>query len=86
MEEKHSFYDYLVANSSAIQKEPQRKIHPFFFVLSWLIIFIANSTVLWISWNYAVSSIFHLSNLSFIGAILLYSAAKTLTRGFISTQ
>ena len=91
MEDKrHSnFYEFLLANSELTNNktaETKPKPQSKYVLLSWLVIFFSNTLVLWLSWNYVVSSEFGLPVLSFIQSAALYAAMKTLFRGFFSTQ
>jgi hypothetical protein len=85
-EKKNSFYDFLLANSQLTSKQPEQQIKKRHIVISWLVIFFVNISILWLGWNYAVSPLFNLTPISFIQSLLLYSAIKVLSRGFFSEQ
>jgi hypothetical protein len=86
MEDKStSFYEFLAANSK-LTKEDSKKIHPFYLAISWIIIFLGNSAVLWLGWNYALSPVLNLSSVTYLQSILMYSFAKVITRGFFTVQ
>jgi TRAP-type C4-dicarboxylate transport system permease small subunit len=85
-EKKKSFYDFLLANSELTSKKPEQQIKKHYLAISWLMIFFANISILWLGWNYAVSPMFRLTPISFIQSFLLYSVVKVLTRGFFSPQ
>jgi len=80
-----SFYEFLAANSK-ITKEENKKIHPFYLAISWVIILLGNSLVLWLGWNFAISPILKFEPVSYLQSILLYAFAKVITRGFFSAQ
>ena len=84
MEDKSSFYEFLAANSKLTNEE--KKVHPLFLLIAWIIVFLINASVLYIGWNYAVSSLTHLEKITFLQSTLLYSACKVLFRGFFSVQ
>lgn len=87
MEDKpKSFYEILSANTKKKEKSetPDTKINH--KVLAWIVIFLANSSILMLCWNYAVSEIFKFPSITFSHSILLYSFAKTLTRGMFTIQ
>jgi hypothetical protein len=85
MEDKSSFYEFLAANSK-LTNEEKKKIHPVFLLVSWLIIFVINSSVLYLGWNYAVAPLMHFEHSTFLQTVLFYSAFKVLIRGFFSAQ
>jgi hypothetical protein len=85
MEDKSSFYEFLAANSK-LTKEETKKVHPFYLLLSWVTIFMTNSLIVWVGWNYAVAPILSTTPVTFVQSILLYSIAKIFSRGFFSVQ
>lgn len=85
MEDRPSFYEFLTANSK-ISKKEEKKIHPIYIAISWLIILFTNSALLWVAWNYSVVYLFGFNPASYMQSILLYIAAKILTRGLFSVE
>jgi hypothetical protein len=83
---RNSFYDLLANSKVNGQEEENKKLPKKYIVLSWIIIFFANSVVLWQGWNYAISPILNLPSLSFTKSILIYAVSKVLTRGLFSAQ
>ena len=93
MEDKrhNSFYEFLSANSDLTNKPANKptnetKIKPLYVLLSWLVIFVSNTLVLFLSWNFVITAEVGLPSLSFFQSAALYAASKTLFRGFFSTQ
>jgi len=84
-DKKPSFYEFLAANSN-FTKEEKKKVHPFYLAISWVIIFLINTSVVWLGWNYAVAPTLSLAHVSFLQALLIYSFAKSITRGFFTVQ
>jgi hypothetical protein len=86
-DKKSSFYEILAANSKpTAEKVEDVKVKPIHTFLSWTLIFLCNSAILWLAWNIAGVQLLNLKDASFLQCILLYSAAKILTRGFFSIQ
>lgn len=83
--EKSRFYD-LLANSKVNGQKNEIPVKKKYIVLSWLIIFTANSIVLMLGWNYAISKLLEIAQISFFESIGLYAVAKILTRGLFSVQ
>jgi hypothetical protein len=88
MEEKkpNSFYEFLVSNAKSTGKQEVKEIKSFYLVLSWILIQLINSCVVWIAWNHAVSPVFNFPLVSFTSSILMFLFVKTLFRGFFSPQ
>jgi hypothetical protein len=82
---KNSFYDFLLANSE-VNRQETNPIEKKYVVISWLVVFFANTTILFLGWNYAVSLIFKFPLINYYQSLLLYAVAKILTRGFFSVQ
>lgn len=82
---RQGFYEFLAANSK-LSTEEKKKIHPFYTLVSWVLILLGNSFVVWFSWNYAVSPFFKFQSVTFVQSVLIYSLVKTLLRGFFSVQ
>lgn len=82
-----SFYEFLSAHSTLNNTSTTgNKVKPFYLFLAWLVIFFSNTIVLWLTWNYIVSTEFGLPSLTFLKSAALYGATKTLFRGFFSVQ
>lgn len=83
-DKKSSFYEILAANSKPTTEEVKIKpIHTFF---SWTTIFLCNSAMLWLAWNFAGVQLLKFEHASFLQCALLYTGSKILTRGFFSIQ
>lgn len=85
MEEKRSFYDFIAAHSeSAPTKE--KKTQKIYLIIGWLILFLGNSLIVWLGWNFVISKVFNLASLTLVQGVLLYSFCKVILRGFFSAQ
>ena len=80
---KKSFYD-LLANSKINGQLEKPTVKKRYLVLSWVIIFLLNSTGLYLGWNYVISPLINIANISFFDSIGLYVVAKVLSRGLFS--
>ena len=86
-DKKSSFYEFLMANSKIkVQAEESKKVKSVHIFISWLVIMLSNSFILWLGWNYAFMQLFPIKPVTYLQSILLYSLAKVLTRGFFSVQ
>lgn len=82
-EKNNSFYEFLQANSKLKLNQSEKKTFSKKVLLfSWLLLFFANVTVLWVSWNFFACVVFHLPHINYIQSLLLYSGIKVLARGF----
>jgi hypothetical protein len=82
---KSTFYD-LLANSKINGQSEKPTVQKKYIVLSWFIIFLLNSTGLYLGWNYVISPLIDIATISFSDSIGLYIVAKVLTRGLFSVQ
>lgn len=89
MEDKpRSFYEILSANvKQKPQKQQEKKpAAPFYRMMAWVVIFIANSWILQLCWNYGLVNLLEIPPITFIQSIMVYTLSKVLTRGMFSVQ
>lgn len=92
MEDKpKSFYEFLTSNAKKqpIQEEKadgKKNVGVKFKVLAWIVIFICNSLLVYMCWNFALTEIFKIAEISFIQSIAVYTLFKILTRGMFTIQ
>lgn len=87
-ENKSSFYGFLAQNAKPVSEPSQTgKVPQKYIIFSWLFLFVVNSFLLWVAWNNAIVTVFpSVSHMSFVNSVLVYTAAKILTRGFFTIQ
>ena len=86
MEDKSkSFYDFLTSNANR-QIPETKKVHFIYKALAWIVIFICNSLLLQVCWNFGIKQIIDFPSISFIQSIMVYIFAKILTRGLFTAQ
>ena len=84
-ENPKSFYSFLSDNIKSKQQS-DNKTNTFTIILSWCVIFIVNSALLYVCWNNVMHEIFKISTISFTQSIMVYTITKILTRGIFTIQ
>jgi hypothetical protein len=85
MEEKSSFYEFLAANSK-LKEDKQETPKRSYLLISFLIILLVNSLTILFFWNFVISEIFDIRELSFFQACLTYLGLKSIARGFFKPE
>jgi len=85
-EKSGNLYELLTSGSKLSKSQETKQIKPIYLFLSWVIIQLTNSAVVWFCWNYAIAGIFQLPLIPFTSSILIYLFVKVLARGFFSPQ
>jgi hypothetical protein len=93
MEDKpKSFYDFLSNNvkNQPIQNQKEnvtpKKIGFGYKALAWIVIFISNSLLAMLCWNYGISKIIDFPEITFFQSIMVYTFFRILTRGMFTVQ
>lgn len=89
MEDKsNSFYEFLKDNVKNKQSHSLKEtnVKPIHKVLAWIIIFIINSLLFQLCWNFGIKNIFNIPTISFIQSVMIYTFVRILIRGIFTVQ